>query len=146
MSFILSIQLWVLHKALTAELRVAKILERELNTRAKKYSHFKVLLILCYFACRWWYGLALGSQPLWSVGIRECWHFIKAKSFVLVSGAKVINSADTIFDYLVLKYIRLPQKICAFFRRFPRMEKTLCDLGDFLLYKALYLEPDKLEK
>ena len=57
----------------------------------------KILLILCYFACRWWYGLALGSQPLWSVGIRECWHFIKAKSFVLISGAKVINSADTIF-------------------------------------------------
>ena len=57
----------------------------------------KILLILCYFACRWWYGLALGSQPLWSVGIRECWHFIKAKSFVLISRAKVINSADTIF-------------------------------------------------
>lgn len=28
--------------ALTAELRVAKILERELNTRAKKYSHFEL--------------------------------------------------------------------------------------------------------
>ena len=27
---------------LTAELRVAKILERELNTRAKKYSHFEL--------------------------------------------------------------------------------------------------------
>ena len=57
----------------------------------------KILLILCYFACRWWYGLALGSQPLWSVGIRECWHFIKAESFVFISRAKVINSVDTIF-------------------------------------------------
>ena len=57
----------------------------------------KILLGLCFFACRWWYGLALGSQPLWSDGIRECWHFVKAKSFVLISRAKVINSADTIF-------------------------------------------------
>ena len=56
-----------------------------------------VLFSLCFFTCRWWYGLALGSQPLWSVGIRECWHFIKAKSFVFVSRAKVINSVDTIF-------------------------------------------------
>ena len=28
--------------ALTAKLRVAKILERELNTGAKKYSHFEL--------------------------------------------------------------------------------------------------------
>ena len=32
--------------ALTAELRVAKILEGELNTRAKKYSHFKLKNVL----------------------------------------------------------------------------------------------------